>query len=65
MVDEGLDLVRDSTWADVALLHSIDGDQVTEVAPRPTRVAPSSVTSVGLDWFPWGLAQSARAASSW
>jgi len=63
LLDEGLDLVRDSTWADVVLLHSVERDRVRVVARRPGRAGfdgshsgPDLPDLVPGDWFPWGLA---------
>lgn len=57
IMDEGLDLIRDSTWADAATLYAAEGDDFVEVAVRPT--APDGVAaelaSRSADWFPWGL----------
>lgn len=64
VLDEGLDLVRDSTWADVSLLHAVGADGIRVVAGRPglgdgiagapgTRDLPDVLPP---DWFPWGLA---------
>ncbi len=55
VLDEGLDLVRDCSWADASLLYSVTPDRVVELCRRP----PSSTAAAGelpLDWFPWGLA---------
>ena len=55
VLDEGLDLVRDCSWADASLLYSVTPDRVVELCRRP----PSATASPGelpLDWFPWGLA---------
>lgn len=72
VLDEGMDLVRDSTWADVSVLHRIAADGISVVARRPgapsgprllqSRLtgtvahAPGLPDSVPADWFPWGLA---------
>jgi GAF domain-containing protein len=67
LLDEGMDLVRDSTWADVSVLHSVTAQCIEVVALRP---GPGSATTepneqssliavaqfAPLDWFPWGLA---------
>lgn len=61
LLDEGLDLVRDSTWADVVLLHSVEGDAVRVVGRRPGRIGPDGhgpdlPDLLPGDWFPWSLA---------
>ncbi len=63
VLDEGLDMVRDSTWADIALLHAVERDVVRMVARRPGALGvdqsvPGSdfAEQVAGDWFPWGLA---------
>jgi len=59
LLDEGLDLVRDASWADTCALLRIDGDVVTSVRGRPAdAVAPRGPISpaVPTSWFPWGLA---------
>lgn len=57
---EGLDLIRDSSWADECRLYAVHPGTAAavEVAARPgpsggraARRAP-----VPTDWFPWGLA---------
>lgn len=53
---EGLDLVRDASWADECRLYAIDDERVREVAARPTPIQPRDPDGVPLDWFPWGLA---------
>lgn len=55
VMDEGLDLVRDSTWADGSVLHAVQGDRVIEVARRPV-VTTTTDPQLPLSWFPWGLA---------
>lgn len=65
LFDEGLDLVRDVSWADACALLRVEADEVTVVHARPTMptrcgepdgplppVDPTMPTS----WFPWGLA---------
>jgi hypothetical protein len=64
VLDEGLDLIRDSTWADVSILHLVDGSGTVQVLARrpgpgdgPGEVPMSAVPDrVPEDWFPWGLA---------
>lgn len=63
VLDEGLDLIRDSTWADVSLLYALDRRVARVVAGRPDpRAAETGVPVAGIapvqprDWFPWGLA---------
>jgi GAF domain-containing protein len=59
LLDEGLDLVRDASWADSCALLRIDGDGVVPVHGRPAdAVAPDgpAVPRVPVTWFPWGLA---------
>lgn len=63
VLDEGLDLIRDSTWADVSILYQIGVEEVRAVARRPGGgVDESDVPVAGLpevlplEWFPWGLA---------
>ena len=53
---EGLDLIRDSSWADECRLYSVLSDTAVaiEVAARPGPSEPR--TAVPTDWFPWGLA---------
>lgn len=53
---EGLDLVRDASWADECRLYAIRDDVALEVAARPAPVAPREPDGVQLSWFPWGLA---------
>jgi GAF domain-containing protein len=55
VVDEGLDLVRDSTWADSCALYAQRHGAMTLVAHRPT-VTRSSAAELDPAWFPWGLA---------
>ena len=55
VLDEGLDLMRDCSWADASLLYSVTPERVLELCRRP----PSASTlpdELPLDWFPWGLA---------
>lgn len=54
VMDEGLDLVRDASWADSCSLYEVDEVRAVEVASRP-RLDDDPVT-VGVEWFPWGLA---------
>ena len=58
VMDEGLDLIRDSMWADSSALYLIDGDVAIETARRPVNVGirEREQVRVPLDWFPWGLA---------
>jgi GAF domain-containing protein len=59
LLDEGLDLVRDASWADSCALLRIDADTVVTVHGRPVdAVAATGPVSpaVPVDWFPWGLA---------
>ena len=56
VLDEGLDLVRDATWADACRLFRIDeGGHAEEVAARPADLAPR-LGRQPATWFPWGLA---------
>lgn len=56
VLDEGLDLVRDCSWADGSVLYAAQGDRVVTVCRRP---APGEDerhgTDLPLGWFPWGL----------
>ncbi len=55
VLDEGLDLVRDCSWADASMLYSVTPDRVVELCRRP--VSPwSTPGQLPLGWFPWGLA---------
>jgi GAF domain-containing protein len=63
LLDEGLDLVRDSTWAEISMLHSVGPDGIRVVARRPdpgvsgSRVPGADIPStLPVEWFPWGLA---------
>ena len=59
LLDEGLDLVRDASWADAGALLRIDADTAATVHGRPVdAVAPGGPVrpEVPVDWFPWGLA---------
>lgn len=57
LLDEGLDLVRDSTWADVCTLHAVEADGVRVLARRPGWQVPTGPPDlVPTSWFPWGLA---------
>lgn len=72
LLDEGLDLVRDVSWADASALLRIRRDRVTVLHTRPIAIAdppdpcpdhagdaeltPPIATPLPLDWFPWGLA---------
>lgn len=55
VLDEGLDLVRDSTWADGSALHAVCGDRVVELCRRPATSWPEP-PELPTSWFPWGLA---------
>lgn len=55
LVDEGLDLVRDSSWADRCALYSVRDGAVRLVAHRPASDADAA-TRPDPGWFPWGLA---------
>jgi GAF domain-containing protein len=62
LLDEGLDLVRDSTWAEISILHSVGPDGIRVVARRPdpgesgSRVPGADIPStLPAGWFPWGL----------
>ncbi len=55
LLDEGLDLARDTGWADAAALVRVRGDLVVPVRRRPTGTV-SPVAPVPTHWFPWGLA---------
>jgi GAF domain-containing protein len=56
VLDEGLDLVRDCSWADGSVLYAAQADRIVTVCRRP---APGQRETPGLDlpsgWFPWGL----------
>ncbi|HLU41195.1 MAG TPA: GAF domain-containing protein [Microthrixaceae bacterium] len=58
LLDEGLDLVRDSTWADVSALYAVEEPAACLVARRPGWGVPfpAHADAVPGDWFPWGLA---------
>lgn len=53
---EGLDLVRDASWADACRLYSMHDDTAFEVAARPSPTVPRDGDGLPLSWFPWGLA---------
>ena len=55
VLDEGLDLVRDCSWADASMLYAVAPDRVTELSRRPVSPWPTPA-ELPLDWFPWGLA---------
>lgn len=67
LLDEGLDLVRDVSWADASALMHVGPEGATVLHRRPGPVDPSAAepTRTGgacaagppapLDWFPWGL----------
>jgi GAF domain-containing protein len=59
ILDEGLDLVRDSTWAEFSVLHTVDARGARVVARRPPPVEQNWAELPGAlpaSWFPWGLA---------
>jgi len=60
LLDEGLDLVRDVSWADSCALLRVSRGRVHVVHARPGLPADSPVPpvdgSVPTGWFPWGLA---------
>lgn len=72
LLDEGLDLVRDSSWADSCALLRVGPEAVDVLHSRPSVrrctasqagadrpvAEPSAPVAGGLpvDWFPWGLA---------
>jgi GAF domain-containing protein len=57
VLDEGLDLVRDASWADECHLFAITDHVAVEVAARPVRHNPDGRDrAVPQSWFPWGLA---------
>lgn len=59
LLDEGLDLVRDASWADACALLRCDGVRVVAVHGRPTDVVGDDgpiAAVVPASWFPWGLA---------
>ena len=67
LLDEGLDLVRDASWADACALFRVGSDEVTVLHARPAlRVDGSTLDPeaplppvcavVPTGWFPWGLA---------
>jgi len=58
-MDEGLDLVRDASWADECHLYAIRGESALKVAGRPARpqcAIDDDPAGAPLSWFPWGLA---------
>jgi len=55
VLDEGLDLVRDCSWADGSALHATRGDGVVALCRRPATDEDRHDESPA-DWFPWGLA---------
>ena len=56
VLDEGMDLLRDATWADRCTLLRVDGEgAAAEVARRPASVGVDGEDQPA-DWFPWGLA---------
>jgi hypothetical protein len=57
VLDEGLDLVRDCSWADGSVLYAAQDDRVVTLCRRPSP-GPHDAPGVDLpvDWFPWGLA---------
>ena len=66
LFDEGLDLVRDVSWADACALLRVEDGEATVVHARPAMRArctddllapqPPVAPTVPTDWFPWGLA---------
>lgn len=58
VLDEGLDLLRDSTWADASMLLEVDPHRATVLARRPGEDGPMAAVprTLPADWFPWGLA---------
>lgn len=55
ILDEGLDLVRDCSWADGSALHANRGEHVEVLCRRPA-VGDDLDENIPTDWFPWGLA---------
>ncbi len=55
VLHEGLDLVRNASWADECRLFATRGTSAVEVAARPSRTRGPAVAEP-LSWFPWGLA---------
>lgn len=55
ILDEGLDLVRDCSWADASVLHATRGDDVVALCRRPA-LGDEWQDEIPADWFPWGLA---------
>lgn len=70
LLDEGLDLVRDASWADASALLRVGPDGATLVHARPTlpypdlrrgrpdgttQEPPTPIASIPAGWFPWGL----------
>lgn len=55
VLDEGLDLLRDCSWADASMLYSVRPDAALELCRRPHSPWPTP-TELPTDWFPWGLA---------
>ncbi len=59
LLDEGLDLVRDASWADACALLRCDGPSILPVHTRPADVVGDEgpiASAVPDSWFPWGLA---------
>ena len=57
VTDEGLDLVRDASWADRCHLFAIGDGGAELVAARPADDGPGiGHGPLPLGWFPWGLA---------
>jgi hypothetical protein len=54
VLDEGLDLVRDCSWADGSALHAMRDGSVATLCSRPT--LEDHLGDLPVDWFPWGLA---------
>lgn len=56
LLDEGLDLVRDTCWADGAALARVASGEVQVVHRRPEHLGLSEwCTGAPVSWFPWGL----------
>jgi hypothetical protein len=56
LLDEGLDLVRDTCWADAAALVRHDAGEVRALRRRPEHFGLDAWCSdVPSTWFPWGL----------
>ncbi len=55
VLDEGLDLVRDRSWADASALFTLRGERVVTLCCRPA-ASDDQPDEQPADWFPWGLA---------